>query len=140
MSDCEASGRVREVNAPAVVRNCYGGSTYRRRALARNPTRAGVGVGDCELGGAPGVDVRLLHSSGVLGCGGAAWPRRGSGSAPAEHGGVALGRKGGGSVGDGVPRGAVWRFKGQARDLGVRAREKGSPAISAVMPRGRFAR
>ena len=101
---------------------------------------AGVGVGEERLGGAPGVDVRLLRSSGVLGCGGAVWPRRGSGSAPAEHGGVALGRKGGGSVGDGVPGGAVWRFKGRARDLGVRAREKVSPAISAVMPRGRFGR
>ena len=78
--------------------NHGGAVTHRRRALARNPTRAGVGVGDCELGGAPGVDVRLLRGSGVLGCGGAVWPRRGSGFAPAEHGGVALGRKGGGSV------------------------------------------
>jgi len=110
MSDCEASDRVSEVNAPAVVWNCCGGSTYRRRALARIPTRAGVGVGDCELGGAPGADVRLLRGSGVLGCGGAAGQRRDSGSAPAEHGGVALGRKGGGSVGDGVPGGAVWSF------------------------------
>ena len=76
MSDCEASNRVSEVNAPAVVRNCCGGSTYRLRALERNPTRAGVGVGDYELGGAPEVDVRLLRGSGVLGCGGAAWPRR----------------------------------------------------------------
>ena len=76
MSGCEASDRVSEVNAPAVVQNCCGGPTYRRWALERNPTRAGVGVGDCELGGAPEVDVRLLRGSGVLGCGGAAWPRR----------------------------------------------------------------
>ena len=76
MSDCEASDRVSEVNAPAMGQNCCGGSTYRRRALARNPTRAGVGVGDCKLGGAPGVDVRLLRGSGVLGSGGASCPRR----------------------------------------------------------------
>ena len=55
MLGCEAGDRVSEVEAPAVVRDCKGGSTYRRRALARIPTRAGVGVGDCELGGAPGL-------------------------------------------------------------------------------------
>ena len=66
--------------------------------LRGDSRRAGVRVSGCGLGDAPGIGVRLLRSSGVLGCGGAAWPRRGSGSAPAEHGGVALGRKGGGSV------------------------------------------
>ena len=60
MLGCEASDRVSEVKAPAVVRNCSGGSTYRRRALARIPTRAGVGVGDCELGGGPGLQAELL--------------------------------------------------------------------------------
>ena len=60
MLGCEAGGRVSEVEAPAVVRDCKGGFTYRRRALARIPTCAGVGVGDCELGGAPSLRAELL--------------------------------------------------------------------------------
>ena len=49
MLGCEAGGRVSEVEAPAVVRDYKGRFTYRRRALARIHTRAGVGVGGCEL-------------------------------------------------------------------------------------------
>ena len=52
-----------------------------RRVLARNPTRAGAGVGECELGGVPGVDVGLLRGSGVLGWGDVAEQRRRRGSA-----------------------------------------------------------
>ena len=49
MLGCEAGDRVSEVEAPAVVRDCKGGFTYRRRALVRIHTRAGVGVGGFEL-------------------------------------------------------------------------------------------
>ena len=67
MSGCEASDRVNEVKAPTVVPNCCGGSTYRRRALARNPTHAGVGVVRGGLGVAPGVEARPLRCSGGAG-------------------------------------------------------------------------
>jgi hypothetical protein len=60
MLGCEASDRVSEVKAPAVVRNWSGRSTYRRWVLARIPTHTGVGVGDCELGGVPGLRAELL--------------------------------------------------------------------------------
>ena len=59
-SRCEARDQVSKGKVPVVARNCSGGATYRRRVSAKIFEHAGVEVGDCGLGGVPGLRAELL--------------------------------------------------------------------------------